>query len=1007
MSEVFNRAIGLAKEVFDDASESPLTVMRKLGLNVPKPEDLSKSIITVAETISPAADIKEMVEGSKKTSEGNILSGLAQMAGGMAGVVIPGSAKIRSAGKEIDKGLSSILESEKKLDDYGKAWKANPANKVSKRQVQDPLVKQAAKDLESGEIKGKQFRDTVKQSLPIKPIDKIVDVPTFEEIVGALDKNKVQIGIIGLNKNIPEGTRLATRLDIPAYNRYGKWIVSVHESGTVGKSIGYGKTARLKNIVFGTPAKDKPKKALKIAQGGNKSPFARIEGNWTNAPDEDTASFAERLLKNKKDGKYIDDAGEEWVQVGMNPYRGSYFYDKATGQALQKADELIQVGPLVFAKGSRKPTLSEYKKGFTTETDIGSIVAFKEGGQIMPMQYGGGLDDAYMTFRDRKRRSAFADPNATSAFANGGLPTVYRENGGFMDDADAQAYADVYGPADPGNVDPGTVDPNEDVWQAPPTSRGDTWRPKSVEQINKELAAKERDNMLNSAAITQLWRGQERGSTGTTQRPSGTSSWIGPTNNRSYNFDFGFTPSLPAASNPPPTPIEDSSPKIDENLLDKKLGDLSRPDFSRVWRNITNPMTGIQSNKFDRGGPNLDNTVREAIAAAKEILDGPVSTRKTGGGLPTVYRFTGGLGLSFGDDQQEAAGDTYNQDQLDQLSQAYGPSPQLSDLAADSELGYNAPEIAAIRDAQRAAAEKDEADRRIGYLKGTTRTVTDQRTSIPTKEEYERSLDKYGYEPWQTAYLNDLIRDGYDINQAQSTLASAMATPGGIQGMRDAFYGGYSYGGPAGTLQDLLEKGTGIGLGLGEWFKNRKKPKEREGLKGLIDKGFDMASVTRNMTPENIDRLNNMLIEKGASFTPNNKFASAIVGTVAPLAAKAAISYFGGEKTVGTLTTRDGLSYQVGDRGGLTLNTPDVNIDYGSDIEVEDIQEEVITPEQKKEEEKKRFDLLLGKIGKKEDPNVKILMDTYGLTREEALEWLGTKTSGEEEISVGIEEQLT
>ena len=66
-------------------------------------------------------------------------------------------------------------------------------------------------------------------------------------------------------------------------------------------------------------------------------------------------------------------------------------------------------------------------------------------------QYGGGLDDAYMTLSDRKRRSAFADPNATSAFANGGLPTVYRENGGFMDDVDAQAYADVYGgPADAG-----------------------------------------------------------------------------------------------------------------------------------------------------------------------------------------------------------------------------------------------------------------------------------------------------------------------------------------------------------------------------------------------------------------------------------------------------------------------------------------------------------------------------------------------------------------------------
>ena len=46
-------------------------------------------------------------------------------------------------------------------------------------------------------------------------------------------------------------------------------------------------------------------------------------------------------------------------------------------------------------------------------------------------QYGGGLDDAYM---NRRRSSAFAAPDATSAFASpmsmGGLPTIYRQDGG-------------------------------------------------------------------------------------------------------------------------------------------------------------------------------------------------------------------------------------------------------------------------------------------------------------------------------------------------------------------------------------------------------------------------------------------------------------------------------------------------------------------------------------------------------------------------------------------------
>tara|TARA_R110000796_G_scaffold193276_2_gene309814 strand:+ start:5 stop:2128 length:2124 start_codon:yes stop_codon:yes gene_type:complete len=48
---------------------------------------------------------------------------------------------------------------------------------------------------------------------------------------------------------------------------------------------------------------------------------------------------------------------------------------------------------------------------------------------IQPRQYGGGLDDAYMN-----RRSAFAAPDANSAFASpmgrGDLPTMYRQEGG-------------------------------------------------------------------------------------------------------------------------------------------------------------------------------------------------------------------------------------------------------------------------------------------------------------------------------------------------------------------------------------------------------------------------------------------------------------------------------------------------------------------------------------------------------------------------------------------------
>ena len=76
------------------------------------------------------------------------------------------------------------------------------------------------------------------------------------------------------------------------------------------------------------------------------------------------------------------------------------------------------------------------------------------GSSTIPMQYGGGLDDAYMN-----RRSAFAAPDANSAFASpmgrGGLPTIYRANGGDYE-------ADDYGNYSQADLDAAMADPTDD-----------------------------------------------------------------------------------------------------------------------------------------------------------------------------------------------------------------------------------------------------------------------------------------------------------------------------------------------------------------------------------------------------------------------------------------------------------------------------------------------------------------------------------------------------------------
>ena len=310
---------------------------------------------------------------------------------------------IKAAAKKLRKQDNEAAT--KLMTDKGAAEEWKETNKLpeSQRQKRVPEVQKAAIDLSEGKITSQEYRRAVTANQPIQPITKnnFPDMPTKTEIVGALkatDPRKVDTGIIGLNKDIPTGTRVGSRLDIPSYDNYDKWIVSLHD-GEVrnGKAIGYGQTAVLKDVEFISSAKG----GLGIAKGKGKTTIARIHGDYQNAEPENVFEAAKQL---------IDDP--EWTQVGMNPFRHSYFYDKATGSPVTKADEVIQVGPLVLAKGVKKPTLSEMKElvGGTkvikdgkitykgaVRTDDGKIRTFNEGGMAlenqMEMFEDGGLMD--------------------------------------------------------------------------------------------------------------------------------------------------------------------------------------------------------------------------------------------------------------------------------------------------------------------------------------------------------------------------------------------------------------------------------------------------------------------------------------------------------------------------------------------------------------------------------------------------------------------------------------
>jgi hypothetical protein len=203
------------------------------------------------------------------------------------------------------------------------------------------VVMQAANDLKNGKISNEEYRAVVSENSPIRPITRFFEPANENDIFNALSVDKrAQI-----NQPIDNGQIVGLRLDIPAYKNNNTWVVSVHDGNTnAGKVLSYDNAARITNVTFGV----EPKGALAIATGKPKATIGRMFGEWQNI---EGATLEEKGEAAKKIVEDIANS-EEWVQVGMNPFRHSYFYDRSSdlGRPINSAEEVVQVGGLVYAK---------------------------------------------------------------------------------------------------------------------------------------------------------------------------------------------------------------------------------------------------------------------------------------------------------------------------------------------------------------------------------------------------------------------------------------------------------------------------------------------------------------------------------------------------------------------------------------------------------------------------------------------------------------------------------
>lgn len=266
------------------------------------------------------------------------------------------------SGVSYEETLKKVGLTPASLESYAKTIK------VTQRQKRIPEVQKAADDYKKGNITQDEYIKTVREKQPIKALKSVPAIPSLKRVITSLATNKVEKGIIGLTKEVPNGTLVGLRLDIPAYDSYDTWVVSVHDGAnrtSKGGSIGYGQAAVIKNVTFGA----EPKATLGIATGKDKAPIARMYGEWVNEDPQSVHDRAEKLMNDPA-----------WTQVGMNPFRHSWFYDKANGNPVISADEVIQVGALVLAKNVVMGSITDQQ--FKTKNEKGEDIYFRKDDKV-------------------------------------------------------------------------------------------------------------------------------------------------------------------------------------------------------------------------------------------------------------------------------------------------------------------------------------------------------------------------------------------------------------------------------------------------------------------------------------------------------------------------------------------------------------------------------------------------------------------------------------------------
>ena len=215
-----------------------------------------------------------------------------------------------------------------------------PTNYDPNLQRKHPELEAAIRGIAAGTTTHKQLDKLIAKHKPIKPYEFVPQPATDEDAERAL--KPAQKPKWRGHEQWPAGRKVGLRLDIPAYETHGVWVNSVHDEegkGDDNLKVAYGPVSSVKNAVFDPT----PHKAEEVGMGEKgKSSFARIKGDLHHMSEDEAVEHMKTHLNDP-----------DYAQVGFDPRRHGFFYDRKTMKPVTHSAHVVQIGPLVLA---HKPT---------------------------------------------------------------------------------------------------------------------------------------------------------------------------------------------------------------------------------------------------------------------------------------------------------------------------------------------------------------------------------------------------------------------------------------------------------------------------------------------------------------------------------------------------------------------------------------------------------------------------------------------------------------------------